>query len=94
MTISDHTILLLPAEKHRLNWTLQDMEIDHEVAAAPPAPHVVEASPTPSERREITNWLQKIHREIGHRDNRGAHSWVLMMAQEYRCSSCEESEPS
>ena len=78
------------------------METDQEVEAAPAAPPVVEASPTASERWEITNWLQKFHRQIGHRDNRtllrllkqrGTHPWVLKMAQEYRCSSCEESKP-
>ena len=50
--------------------------------------------------KEITNWLQKIHQQIGHRDNRtlvrllkqrGTSPWVLMMATEHRCSACGES---
>ena len=55
------------------------MEVDHEVdvpppallpsALPPPAP-LVDAGPNSSERKEITNWLQKIHQQIGHRDNR------------------------
>ena len=74
------------------------MEIDHVVEAAPSVPPVVEASPTASERRGITNWLLKIHRQIRHRDNRklvrllkqrGTHPWLLKMAHEHRCSSCE-----
>ena len=85
-----------------LNAAQPDMEIDHEDEAASPAPLVVEASPTAFERRDITNWLQNVHRQIGHRDNRtlvrflkqrGTHPWVLKMAQEFRCSSCEESKP-
>ena len=35
-----------------------EMETDDEVEAAPPAPLVVEAGPTSSKRREITNWVQ------------------------------------
>ena len=58
--------------------------------------------PNSSERKEITKWLQKIHQQIGHRDNhtlvrllkqRGTHPWVLKMATEHRCSACEESRP-
>ena len=78
------------------------MKIDHEIEAAPPAPPVVEASGTASERRDITNWLQKVNPQIGHRHNRtmlrslkqrGMYFGVLKMAQEYRCSSCELSKP-
>ena len=39
-------------------------------AVSPPAPHVVDVGPNSSKRKEITNWLQKIHQQIGHRDNR------------------------
>ena len=70
------------------------MEVGREVDVPPPAllpsaPLVVDASPNSSEQKEITNWLQKIHQQIGHRDNRtlvrllrqrGAHPWVLKMA--------------
>ena len=68
----------------------------------PPATPVVEASPNPSERKEITNWMQKIHRQIGHRDNRtlerllkqrGTHPWALKMAHEHRFSAREEFKP-
>ena len=55
------------------------MEVDREVdvpppalppsALSPPAP-LVDAGPNSSERKEITNWSQKIHQQIGHRDNR------------------------
>ena len=80
------------------------MEVDREVDVSPakPAPPVVDAGPNSSERKEITNWLQKIHQQIGHRDDRtlvrllkqrGTHSWVLKMATEHRCSACEESRP-
>ena len=53
------------------------MEVDREVdvpppalpppALPPPAPPVVDAGPNSSERKEITNWLLKIHQQIGHR---------------------------
>ena len=65
IAMSDHMILLLPA------GAPPDMEIDHEVDAAPPAPPVVEARPTAFERRDITNWLQKSHRQI--RTSRQSH---------------------
>ena len=71
------------------------MEVDREVdvpppalpppALPPPAPLVVDAGPNSSERKEITDWLQKILQQIGHRDNRtlvrllkqrGTHPWV------------------
>ena len=87
------------------------MEVDREVdvpppalppsALPPPAP-LVDAGPNSSERKEITNWSQKIHQQIGHRDNRTlvrllkqrvTHPWVLKMATEHRCSACEESRP-
>ena len=79
-----------------------EMEIDRNVDMPPAEPTVVEASPTASERKEITNWLQKIHQQIGHRDNRtlvrllkqrGTHPCVLKMAHDHRCSACEESKP-
>ena len=78
------------------------MEVDREVdvpppslppAALPPPAPLVDASPNSSERKEITNWLQKIHQQIGHRDNRtlvrllkqrGTHPLVLKMATEHR----------
>ena len=44
------------------------MDIDREADMSPSL--VVEPSPASSERKEITNWLRKIHRQIGHRDNR------------------------
>ena len=47
-----------------------EMDIDRNVDMPPAEPPVVEASPTASERKEITNWLKKIHQQIGHRDNR------------------------
>ena len=47
-----------------------EMEVGRAVEMAPPVPLVVDASPTSSERKEITNWLRQIHRQIGHRDNR------------------------
>ena len=67
------------------------MEVGREVDVPPPAlppspPLVVDASPNSSEQKAITNWLQKIHQQIGHRDNRtlvrllkqrGTHPWVL-----------------
>ena len=71
------------------------MDIDRNVDMPPAEATVVEASPTASERKEITNWLQKIHQQIGHRDNRtlvrllkqrGTHPWVLKMAHDHRCS--------
>ena len=79
-----------------------DMDIVRDVDMPPPEPPVVEASPTASERKEITNWLRKIHQQIGHRDNRtlvillkqrGTHPWFLRMAHDHRCSACEESKP-
>ena len=79
-----------------------EMDIDRNVDMPPAEPPVVEASPTASERKEFTNWLQKIHQQIGHRDNRtlvrllkqrGTHPWVLKMAHDHRCSACEESKP-
>ena len=92
--------------------TTSEMDVDREVdvpppalpppALPPPAPPVVDAGPNSSEREEITNWLQKIHQQIGHRDNRtlvrllkqrGTPPWVLKMATEHRCSACEESRP-
>ena len=78
------------------------MDIDRDADMPSPEPPVVEASPTVSERKEITNWLQKIHQQIGHRDNRtpvrllkqrGTHPCVLKMAHDHRCSACEESKP-
>ena len=87
------------------------MEVDREVdvpppalppSALPPTAPLVDAGPNSSERKEITNWLQKIHQQIGHRDNRtlvrllkqrGTHPWVLKMATEHRCSACDESRP-
>ena len=60
-----------------------------------------EVRPRLSEKR-IPIGLQKIHQQIGHRDNRtlvrllkqrGTHPWVLKMAHDHRCSSCEESKP-
>ena len=77
------------------------MDIDRNVDMPPAEPRVVEASPTASERKEITNWLQKIHQQIEHCDNRtlvrlwkrrGTHPWVLKMAHDHRCSVCEESK--
>ena len=71
------------------------MDIDRNVDMPPAEPLVVEASPTVSERKEITNWLQKIHQQIRHRDKRtlvrllkrrGTHPWVLKMAHDHRCS--------
>ena len=102
MKTSDHSFPLLPVTKHRLR-----REVDREVDVPPPAlpppePPVVDASPNSSERKEIANWLQKIHQQIGHRDNRtlvrllkqrGTHRWFLKMAQEHRCCACEESRP-
>ena len=79
-----------------------EMDIDRNADMPPAEPLVVEASPTASERKEITNWLQKIHQQIGHLDNRtlvrllkqrGTHPWVLKMAHDHRCSACEESKP-
>ena len=52
----------------------------------PPPDPPVEASPTVSEKKEITVWLQRIHQQIGHRDNRtlvrllkqrGTNPWVF-----------------
>eukprot|EP00974_Lingulodinium_polyedra_P014793 1431185-Lingulodinium_polyedra.AAC.1 len=73
------------------------------VPDVPPPPAVAErGGPLARERKEIHGWLQKVHRQIGHRDNRtlvrllkqrGTHPWVLKMAQEFRCSACEESRP-
>ena len=79
-----------------------EMDIDRDVDMPSSEPPIVEASPTVSEREEITNWLQKIHQQIGHRDNRtlvrlskqrGTHPWVLKMAHDHPCSACEESKP-
>ena len=51
---------------------------------------------------EITIRLQKIHQQIGHRDNRtlvrllkqrGTHPWFLKTTTEHRCSACGESRP-
>ena len=48
-----------------------------------------------------TNWIQTIHQQIGHRDNRtlvrllkqrGTHVF-LKMTTEHRCNTCEESKP-
>ena len=66
-----------------------EMDIDRNVDMPSSEPSVVEASPTVSERKEITIWLQKIHQQIGLRDNstlvkllkqRGPHNgsrWLL-----------------
>ena len=82
--------------KTRLVWTLHpsEMDIDRNVDMARQQSHLfVEASPTASERKEITNWLKKIHQQIGHRDNRtlvrllkqrGTHLRVLKMAHDHR----------
>ena len=45
----------------RLDAAPSEMDIDRNVDMPPAEPPVVEASPTASERKEITNWLQKIH---------------------------------
>ena len=111
--MSDHSVLLPPAVKHRLRWSphrqkwklIVKLTCHRQLpppALPPPGPPVVGASPNSHERKEITSWLQKIHRQIGLRDNltlvrllkqRGTHPWVLKMAREHRCSACEESKP-
>ena len=91
MKMSDHSILLPPVTKHR--WKLIVKRMCH---------RQLDAGPNSPERKVITNWLQKIHQQIGHRDNRtlvrllkqrGTHPWFLKMATEHRCSACEESSP-
>ena len=78
-----------------------EMDIDRDVDMPPTEPSV-EAGPTVSEKKEITNWLQQFHQQIGHRDNRthvrllkqrATHPWVLRMGHDHRCSACEESKP-
>ena len=89
--MSDNSILLPPAVETPIEMesTTSEMEVDREVdmpptalpppAMPPPTPTVVEASPNSSEREEITNWMQKIHRQIGHRDN---HTLVRLLKNE------------
>ena len=85
-----------------LDATSSEMDIDRNVDMPSSEPPVIDASPTVSERKEITNWLHQIHQQIGHRDirtlarllkQRGTLPWVLMMAHDHRCSACEESKP-
>ena len=75
--------------------TTSEMEVDREVdvpppalpppALPPPAPLLLMRVQTHLKRKEVTNWLQEIHQQIGHRDNRtlvrlleqrGTHPWV------------------
>ena len=65
----------MPRPRRAFDTNETPMEVGREVDVPPPAlppsaPLVVDASPNSSEQKEITNWLQKIHQQIGHRDNR------------------------
>ena len=104
MTVSDHFDPSASCWENPagLDAAPSEMDIDRNVDMPSSEPPVVEASPTVSERKDITTWLQKIHQQIGHRDNRtlvrllkqrGTHLWVLKMAHDHRCSACEESKP-
>ena len=105
MKTRDRLILLPPVTKHRCKLIVKLMchrQLCHPLHCHRQRHHLVDAGPNSSERKEITNWLQKIHQQIGYRDNRtlvrllkqrGTHPWVLKMATEHRCSACEESRP-
>ena len=102
-TMGDHSILLLPVGKIRLVWTLHHQRWTLiAMLTCRQQSHLLLKQVRPRLREEITNWLQKIHQQIGHRDNRtlvillkqrGIHPWVLKMAHDHRCSACEECKP-
>ena len=112
MKTSDHPFLLPPVTKHRLSWKTQRQKwkLFVRLMCHRQSCHHLHCHRQrhlllmriQTYLREITNWLQKIHQQVGHRDNRtlvrlvkqrGTHPWVLKMAHEHRCSACEESRP-
>ena len=83
------------------------VDVSEEVEAAPaaerkPAPWSIAAQIdklTAKEKKDINNWLRKVHRQIGHRSNRklvellkarGTHPVTLEMARTFKCDACEE----